>query len=88
MRWIRYVLLIGAAAGIVGLLYLWRINPPPRDERWIVFGIFVFLALNLYYLWVTPATGSEGRLGRLFRLWLDAKETELRSRAKPPEQTG
>jgi len=42
-------------------------------------------ALNILYLLACPpgTRSSTSRLGKLLDLWLEAKESELRERAKP-----
>jgi len=55
---------------------------------WPAFAIPIALALNVAYLVLSEPrdfskTGhKESRIRRLFRLWLDAKESELRARAQ------
>jgi hypothetical protein len=57
---------------------LWKELPSP-DYEW-VWLIPVSLVLNIVYVWLSRRPPD--RIGRLISLWLDAKEAELRSRAK------
>jgi hypothetical protein len=87
--WIRYILIIASAATLVLIFYQVRSvqsNYGRLEPLWPAFVFPAFLFLNLAYLmfarakattWLNQAT----RLSRLFTLWLDAKEAELRKRA-------
>ena len=66
-------------------------HPDPSAKWWqylIAYGLGVCLAFNLAYLWLDkdrswPAfRSSNWRIFRLIGLWFDAKESELRQRAR------
>jgi hypothetical protein len=81
MRGLRYLLIaasLGTAAFIAYITVMDRFKVP-----WFVFGWFFACLLNAGYLaWAGPPTGKpqKPRILRLFGLWLDAKESELKAR--------
>ena len=80
-RAIRYGLIAASIAGLVWFLYdLRTIGPPPPPERWIYMFLTFFL-VNLVYL-LFAGDREPSRLLRMIRLWLDAKEAELRKHAR------
>ena len=85
MRICRYILLIATAGWLVAFLYiLWNAlrHGGVDAPLWLVVAILGPLCLNLVYVWYSQPGTNPGRLARLFSLWLDAKETELKNRAK------
>jgi hypothetical protein len=77
---LRYVLI---AASIITLGLIWHeayVHHPHPIWPAIVFPLF--LILNIAYLVLSKSNKINSRISRLFHLWLDAKETELRNRAK------
>ena len=86
MRLFRYVVLLASVGWLVLVLY--AIGEDSRRSGHIppwVFLIPISLLLNIGYVWFSqPAHGQKtSRIGQLFSLWLDAKETELKRRANP-----
>jgi hypothetical protein len=84
----RYILIAASLAGIAAFLYvLSSIGPPHGVERWL--WLFpVLAAMNVAYLIVNApqiarqiTSREPSRIFRLFILWLDAKEAELKKRA-------
>lgn len=76
----RFVLLALNTSGLAFMLYV--IADHPRE--WQIAGSFAAgLLLNILFLWTTRATKSEvpSRAVRMLRLWLDAKEADLKRRA-------
>jgi TRAP-type C4-dicarboxylate transport system permease small subunit len=79
------VLSVLAALALFGMLkhsFMYR-----ADEIAMMWIVLAGISLNFVYLaLVTPAqsTGLFGRFPRMFRLWLDAKETDLKRRSTPP----
>jgi hypothetical protein len=87
MTVLRYLLLIVTAICFVSLNYeLWKDH---HNVPWFVYGIWISLVLNFAYLTASAPKGQTWRLFGLVGLWLDAKESELRARAKrensPPQ---
>ena len=86
MAVLRYLLLIVTAICFVALTYeLWKDH---RNVPWYVIGIWISLVLNFVYLVMNAHKSSTWRLFGLMGLWFDAKENELRARAKrgsPPQ---
>jgi hypothetical protein len=87
---IRFVLamasFVGFVASIAWTLTFFASVPHWGREFWFDFGAFVlmsaFVLLNLLYLlFHGPSALGTPRVARLFGLWLDAKEAELRRRA-------
>ncbi len=86
MRVLRIVLLLASAAGLVFVCYQLSTRPGLRSpEPQIAVGVAIMFALNILYLLACPpgTRSSTSRLGKLLDLWLEAKESELRERAKP-----
>jgi hypothetical protein len=87
MMILRYILLIVTAICFADLTFeLWKGH---HDVFWYVYGIWISLVLNFIYLSASTPKGSPWRLFRLIGLWFDAKESELRTRARgdnsPPD---
>lgn len=81
---LRYVLIVSTAAALAGMFYLIIVSPVPLKPLWPAFVIPIGLLLNLVFLIYADAnlaTKPMTRIGRLFDLWLDAKEADLRKRA-------
>ena len=88
---IRVILFFITSAALILFLYfiiIIDLRLPIRSsdigKLWIFSGIILVLALNLLHLLVTPTRppgAKPGRIRRLIRLWLDAKEHELRVRS-------
>jgi hypothetical protein len=90
MRLLRYFLLL-ASAGLI-VLCSWAAVEAVRWSKWDIWSFWAavtYLVLNIIYIWFSsPSIGpklagvgqSPGRIRRLFSLWLDAKEAELRRR--------
>lgn len=81
---IRYVLIVSTATALMGMFYLIIGSPVPLKPLWPAFVIPAGLLLNLTFLiyaGTNSATKPMTRIGRLFDLWLDAKESDLRKRA-------
>jgi hypothetical protein len=88
MRPLRYLLLVASLGWLVVIVYViqdqYREYESPDVPLW-VFLIPVCLIVNIVYVWFShPGDIPRGpsRISRIFSLWLDAKETELRARAK------
>lgn len=83
MLWLRYLLIaasVGTAAFLGYVSMTEQVHAP-----WFVFGWFFACLLNAGYLaWAGPSATKpqKSRIFGLFGLWLDAKEAELRERAK------
>ena len=90
MQILRFIAAVGNACLLLFMLYLLAFVKGGEGDKPLVAGIAVLSALNIFYLLACPPhmktpTSSIGRtrIGRLLSLWLDAKESELRDRAKP-----
>ena len=82
---LRYFLIIVTAVFFMFLTYAMGdelLTRRPPGIPWFVYGIWISLALNLFYLVLNSSEHSLGRISKIIGLWLDAKENELRSRAK------
>lgn len=86
MRYLRYVLLLAslvACLSMLGWMKTWFM-PYWHD---VVAGLLLaaYPALTFLYVLEHPPNGQSGtgRIARMFALWLNAKENELRSRATP-----
>jgi len=77
MKWLRYLL---ETASVVGVLFPLLIVYKEPDA-WPLFIIAGLCLANLLYLLETASNKPPWRLTRIARLWLEAKETELKSRA-------
>ena len=85
MRLLRYFLLLASAGWIVFILWIVATaTQRASKEEYLITGAFVlYAALNIIYVWLSSTVGQKpGRIGRLFSLWLDAKEAELRRRTQ------
>jgi hypothetical protein len=84
IRWLLRFVLIAASIGAAGLLAYLTIKDSFRDVPWFVYGWFLGCILNAGYLITEDLTPNKlrqkSRILRLFELWLDAKETELKKR--------
>jgi hypothetical protein len=57
--------------------------PPTRQFYYLLLAVAV---MNLFYIGCTfPRTKPKSRIGTLINLWFDAKERELREKAKPQQ---
>jgi hypothetical protein len=77
---LRYVLMAGTTAALGFFAYVIATH-----GRWGLAVMFIGgLILNLVFLYFShpAAAGKQSRFARLVRLWLDAKERDLRDRAK------
>jgi hypothetical protein len=90
---IRILLVIANSAAaicvIVAMLTWAKDHSFRNDPKGLTFGLVIIaLALaNAAYIWMTERArgpSSGWRIFRLAGLWLDAKEADLRQRAKPP----
>lgn len=84
MALLRYVLLCVTAAVIAWVSYSLLKLRMSDAERWGGIFAFILLLFNFAYLYLCPPSSAPGksRLMRIGSLWLDAKEKELRDRAK------
>ena len=60
---------------------------PPAGEAFWIFIVLAGLGLNLIYLLRTTPPQGEFRIFQMLGLWFDAKENELRERAKRAKDT-
>jgi hypothetical protein len=82
MKAFRLVVLAGCFVAALLLLFAARAAPYPESVYFLIPG--ALFAMAAVYLLAAPAPGAgDGRLRRMFRLWLDAKEAELKKRANP-----
>ena len=82
----RLVLIATSVFGVLWMTTTPNVLPPPyrvwRANDYSVITIWLTLALNAIFLAVVrPARSRPLRIVRLFWLWLDAKEMELKARA-------
>jgi len=85
VRLLRALLLLASLGGLVFLVYAYStVSRVTLGERLTIFSIAIALALNFLYLLIVPPLESnkKSRIATLVRLWLDAKEQELRDRVK------
>jgi hypothetical protein len=83
MGGLRYLLII-ASAGTAAFLTFVSLAKP-INAPWTVAGFIVACVLNVAYLVLSGPPNNRARASRmsgLFGLWLDAKEAELKNRAK------
>lgn len=83
MRVLRVILILASGVALVSLCYEALVNHPHMrpTEAIIVTTVLVMLGLNMIYLLADSRKAADSlRLFRLGRLWLDAKEKELRDR--------
>ena len=85
---VRYVLLISNATvlGLFGFNIVQHPHNYSRGDWWIAVALLGGLALNFGYLMISQPIRSPSRVGRLISLWLDAKEVELKARAKSAQE--
>jgi hypothetical protein len=88
MKVIRGSLILASVVGAVGIVFavLAELNHSryshPDSQAIIIAGaVVILLILNVYCL-ASGRSPQAGRLRRIWNLWLDAKEQELRARAK------
>ena len=86
MRILRYFLLAASVIGIAFIVYGLNTYKTPPEGKVFIFAIAAALVLNFIYIFWSPPDNTMGsRYTRLWSLWLDAKERELKERAgKPP----
>lgn len=77
MRLLRYLLVV-VSAGTAGFLIY--VTVTDRHVPWFVYGWAAACVLNFVYLLLNHRPAGTFRLFRLWGLWLDAKEGELRAR--------
>jgi hypothetical protein len=83
MMLLRYALMAATLFFICALFYAAAQPRAPREGWWFFFMVQTALALNFFYLLRCPPINmSPSRVRKLIELWLDAKEQELRERAK------
>jgi hypothetical protein len=85
MTILRYLLIaatLAALAGTTNALVNSVLHHSYASDEWVGYCVWIALALNLFYLFANrhPAGKPSWRLFRLFSLWLDAKESELKAR--------
>ena len=88
MAVLRVVLITANALFFALFVYFAATSHPPGVPVWEYvegYGPLTCFALNVVYLLAHQRTGN-GRIFRLFGLWLDAKEGELRQRADRSKQ--
>ena len=78
---LRIVLLIGNAVLLAWLGYRIAKYPPGTGDQFLLPLLVPCLALNFIYL-LLGNRPSNFRIFRLIDLWFDAKESELRRRAR------
>jgi len=89
MRILRYILLVASLIPPVGVIYFVATAPIlHRADRLSAIPIIVMFGLNFFYILRCPPGAYQGksRLMKLYSLWLDAKERELKNRANNPPQ--
>lgn len=77
---LRLILLLASVAGVLVPLVIIHQD----TDAWPLLGIAGLFLLNVIYLLETHPRKAQWRIVKLTRLWLDAKETELKKRASPP----
>jgi hypothetical protein len=85
MELFRYLMLLISVAWLGLLAVTFWDHPPPGRNIGLILLIVASLVANIVYVWRSQprTTGRPSdRIGRIVSLWLDAKETELRNRAK------
>ena len=84
MGLLRIILLVGNAAIFAWLAYLFATNIglPKSPQSWFGLGVLICSALNVLYLLLANRRPLNWRIFRLIGLWFDAKESELRRRAR------
>jgi hypothetical protein len=82
---LRYFLMAVSAIALGFIVYGYMdTRPYESNVRLVMLGIGSLLVLNFIYLFACPPFGTrpKSRLLKLGSLWFDAKESELRQRAK------
>jgi hypothetical protein len=82
MDWLRYFL-IGASAVMASVMFYVALSE--RDAK-VALVFAIALLANLIYLWLNEPTEASDRLSHLFRLWVRAKEAELKVRLERAEK--
>jgi hypothetical protein len=80
-RPIRYVLIAASVVGLICFFYFFRTLGPPAPSERCIFALPIFFLLNIAYLLFSNER-RPSRMSGLLSLWLDAKEAELRKRAR------
>lgn len=81
MRVFRVVLFLANGALFAWACVMWIERPPSSlTDRVVPLALTSVLFMNLIYLFFQPASALPS-IG-IFRLWLDAKEAELKARAE------
>jgi hypothetical protein len=80
---LRIILLVANAVFFAWLGYIVATDPEPATDPQFVLacGVLTLLALNFFYVLLGNQPSNWGAL-RLIGLWCDAKESELRRRAR------
>lgn len=81
MNALRWMLITTTVFAIVSVVHEWvKYDPEPK---WLGYVLLAGLAVNLFYLLINGSpTARNSRLIRLFELWMDTKEGELRERSR------
>jgi hypothetical protein len=91
MTFVRVILLLASAAGAV-FSFVVALDAPRYRQEIAFFGFLAsaLFCLNISYLFLAgpPPRLPSTRVGRLYRLWMDAKERELEERATRTKQPG
>lgn len=75
----RVALLLANVALFLQLLYL--ITKDHGGAAWFGYAVLTGLTANCAYLLLSPTRSVQWRVFRVFSLWFDTKEAELRARA-------
>jgi hypothetical protein len=82
MRYLRYALLTATICAMIALIFVGKAQGYRWDSSefvaFLIFGAALFG--NFLYLLRDPAPAAS-QLGRMVRLWMNAKESELKKRA-------
>lgn len=86
MRYLRLFLLVASLIGVAWLALAARVFAGDYQGEYVAaffLALAALVAANAYYLFEArvPNAARAGRFMNLFRLWLDAKEKDLRRRA-------
>ena len=84
----RFLTTIAAAANILGLVVVGFITASMSRWEWErlqlwIFALVALLLVNVVVSLWARLHADPGRLGRMFRLWMSAKEQELKRRVDP-----
>lgn len=86
MRFLRYILIAESIAATIFILFLMGTSSYlSAGEFWLGLFCVASFILNGYVLASADHAMTESRIGKLFGLWLRAKESELKRRAQPPD---